>query len=125
MRNKPIRTISIQWVNGMPEPYIQCINPATVKQLATAALSTPYEGIYVPEDDTYIADPKYEGLTKAEVMWMRVAQQAADGNLKAVSIILDRILGKPKQSIESTSMSMSYTEFLEQLAKQQKDDTNG
>ncbi len=123
--NKPIKTSAIRWVNGMPEPYIQCINPATVKQLATTAMSMPYEGEFNPDTGTYVIDPKYEGMTNAEVMWMKVAQQAANGNLKAVNIILDRVLGKPKQSIESTTMSMSYSEFLEQLAKQQGDNLNG
>lgn len=84
----------------------------------------PYQGEYNEELDMYIIEPRFEGMTNAEVMWIRTAEKAASGDLAATNLILDRVLGKPKQSVESMSMSMSYPEFLEFLAKKE-DNKNG
>ena len=116
--NVPIRTTAIQWVNGVPEPIVKHITPTSVKALATTALSMPYQGEYNAELDMYIIEPRFANMTNAEVMWIRTAEKAAAGDLAATNLILDRILGKPKQSVESMSMSMTYPEFLEHLAKQ-------
>ena len=122
--NVPIRTTAIQWVNGVPEPIVKHITPTSVKTLATTALSMPYQGEYNEELDMYIVEPRFAGMTNAEVMWIRTAEKAASGDLAATNLILDRVLGKPKQSVESMSMSMSYPEFLEFLAKKE-DNKNG
>lgn len=117
--NAPISATSIQWVNGMPEPVVKHITPSSVKQLASTALSMPYQGEYNAELDIFVVEPRFSGMTNAEVMWIKIAEKAATGDLSAVNIILDRVLGKPKQSVESMSMSMTYPEFLEHLAKQE------
>lgn len=115
----------IQWVNGIPEPAYGNINPSSIKQLATATLSLPYEGDYNEELGVYIKDPRFEGMTNAEVMWVRVAEKAAAGDLDAAKMILDRVLGKPKQSVETTTMTLTYPEFLEHLAKQEEKAKSG
>ncbi len=114
-RNKAM----IKWVNGVPEPYYGDINPSSVKKLAVVAASLPYEGTWDPDLEMNIIEPRFEGLTNAEVMWIRLAESAANGDLTATNMMLDRILGKPKQSVESTSMTMSYQEFLNMIAKQE------
>ncbi len=119
--NVPIQATSIKWVNGVPEPFVKSINPTSIKTLATTALSMPYQGEYSSELDTFIMEPRFEGMTNAEVMWIRTAEKAAAGDLAATNLILDRVLGKPKQSVESMSMTMTYPEFLEHLAKQEGD----
>ncbi len=116
--NAPIaKAAIIKWVNGMPEPAYKDINPSSVKQLATTALSLPYEGEYNEELGMNIIEPRFEGMSNAEVMWVRMAERAAQGDLDAAKILLDRVLGKPKQSVESTSMSLTYPEYLELMAK--------
>lgn len=109
---------AIEWVNGVPEPVYKNINPSSVKQLAITALSLPYQGEYVPELDVMYIDPRFEGMSNAEVMWIRMAEKASTGDLKAAEMILDRVLGKPKQSVENATMTMNYTEFLDYLSKQ-------
>lgn len=117
------KATAIQWVNGVPEPAFRNINPTSIKQLATTALSLPYVGEFDEELGIFIIEPRFQGLSNAEVMWIKVAEKAAGGDLGATNIILDRILGKPKQSVESANVNMSYQEFLEVLAN--KEATSG
>lgn len=112
---------SIRWVNGVPEPYyVTPVNAAAIKTLATVAAALPYEGKWDEDLGMFIVDPRFKGMTNAEVMWIRTAEKAADGDLIAANMLLDRILGKPKQSVESTSMSMSYQEFLNMVEEQER-----
>lgn len=115
----------IQWVNGVPEPTYGNINPSSIKQLATTALSLPYEGDYNEELGINVIDPRFEGMSNAEVMWVRMAEKAAAGDIDAAKMILDRVLGKPKQSVETTTMTLTYPEFLEHLARQEEKAKNG
>lgn len=108
---------AIKWVNGVPEPVYKDITPTSIKQLANVALSMPYEGEIDPNLGIKIVEPRFQGMTNAEVMWVKIAEQAASGDLDAAKIILDRVLGKPKQSVESTSLSMTYEQYLEHLSK--------
>lgn len=115
-----VKRTMIKWVNGMPEPAYENISPQSVKQLATSALSLPYEGEYDESLGIKVVEERFEGMSNAEVMWVRIAEKAAAGDLSAAGIILDRVLGKPKQSVESTSMTLSYPEYLEMIAKQEQ-----
>lgn len=115
----------IQWVNGVPEPTYGNINPSSIKQLATTALSLPYEGDYNEKLGINVIDPRFEGMSNAEVMWVRMAEKAAAGDIDAAKMILDRVLGKPKQSVETTTMTLTYPEFLEHLARQEEKAKNG
>ncbi len=108
---------AIEWENGVPKAVYKNITPTSVKQLAATALSLPYQGEYIPELDIFQIEPRFVGMSNAEVMWIKMAEKAANGDLKASEIILDRILGKPKQSVESATMTMNYTEFLDYLSK--------
>ena len=118
MSNLPAaKATMIKWVNGVPEPAYKDINPSSVKQLASTALSLPYVGEWNEELGIFVIEPRFEGLSNAEVMWIKIAEKAALGDLSAANIILDRFLGKPKQSVESASVTLSYPEFLEMIAK--------
>lgn len=110
---------AIEWVNGVPEAVYKNITPTSVKQLANTALSLPYQGEYIADLDMYVIEPRFAGMSNAEVMWVKMAEKAANGDLKAAEMILDRVLGKPKQSVESATMTMNYTEFLDYLSKKQ------
>lgn len=112
----------ITWANGLPVPTVQRqnITKDQFNALLFTASSLPYIGVYDEERDTYIAEQRFQGLTCAEVVAIRLAEAAAQGNLKAVEMLLDRTIGKPKQQIESVSMKMSYTEYLEHLAAEEQ-----
>jgi hypothetical protein len=116
--NKRNKT-AIRWTNGVPEPYYEEITPASIKSLAVVASSLPYEGDWDEDLQINIVEPRFEGMTNIEVMYIRIAEKAAHGNLEAANIMLDRILGKPKQSVESTSMTMSYQEYLNVIAQEE------
>lgn len=109
----------IKWVNGRPVPvYAQPLNKNQVSDLITAMMSTQYEGDIDPRTGEPINfDPRFAGMTNAEVMAFRLVQKAANGEDKAITEILDRILGKPKQSVESVGVKMNYRDFLEMLEK--------
>lgn len=111
--------VMITWVNGVPEPtYSKIINSQSVKKLAQVAASLPYEGDWDEELEMYVLDPRFKGMTNIEVMWVRLAEKAASGDKEAMNMMFDRILGKPKQSVETASVSMTYQEFLKELSKQ-------
>lgn len=112
--------VMITWVNGVPEPtYSKIINPQSVKKLAQVAASLPYEGEWDEELEMYVLEPRFKGMTNIEVMWVRLAEKAANGDMGAMNMMFDRLLGRPKQSVETASVSMTYQEFLKELNKQQ------
>lgn len=111
--------VMITWVNGVPEPtYTKIVSAQSVKKLAQVAASLPYEGEWDEDLGTYILEPRFKGMTNIEVMWVRLAEKAANGDKEAMNMMFDRILGKPKQSVETASVSMTYQEFLKELSKQ-------
>lgn len=110
--------VMITWVNGVPEPTtVKIVNPQSVKKLAQVAASLPYQGEWDEELETYIVEPRFKGMSNIEVMWIRLAEKAANGDTGAMNMMFDRILGKPKQSVETASVSMTYQDFLEQLKR--------
>lgn len=56
-------------------------------------------------------------MTNGEVAAIRHARKAASGDFKATQDILDRIMGKPKQSVESTTTTLNYLDYLDYLAE--------
>ncbi len=60
-------------------------------------------------------DPKKFGLSKKQAMEKELADQAADGNLSAISMLQDRILGKPVQQVQSLNVTTSLKDFLLQV----------
>lgn len=57
----------------------------------------------LPELDKLLADvlgEEKDGITAAEAILKKLRQMAAQGNLRAAEILLDRGYGKPKQSID-------------------------
>lgn len=112
--------VMISWVNGVPEPsYGKIVTPQSCKKLAQVAASLPYEGEWDEDLSMYVVESRFKGMSNIEVMWIRLAEKAASGDHGAMNMIFDRILGKPKQSVESASVTMNYQEFLETIAKQE------
>jgi len=105
----------ITWEDGIPKVELrQMITKEVLVDLPVAALSLPYER---SEKDVFLEkDSEFEGMTNAEVMNVRLARNAAKGDMDAIKTLQDRVLGKPKQQIESRSITETYTQYLERLA---------
>lgn len=137
------RRIIVWGPDGMPVPSAQpMLTKPGIEALTTVALSLPYKirdkvpfelTVPLPVDasqaakaqrETDLARAEYEweqdqefvGLTNAEVMIIRLARAAAEGNLSSIESLLDRSLGRPKQSVETKSMSMTYADVLKEKA---------
>lgn len=104
----------IRWENGKPIPtYAPPLQKSQISDLLTAALSLKYTGQIDPETgDSINFDPRFAGMTNMEVIAIRLAERAAEGNDKATTELLDRILGKPKQSHETVGVRLTYQDFL-------------
>lgn len=111
----------IIWENGIPDVrYQKMLTKETVAELPLAALSQPYERTSLEIE--LGRDEEFENLTRAEVMHIRLARKAAGGSMEAAKFLLERMLGKPKQSVETKSLSMTYTQYLEELTRKENED---
>lgn len=107
-----VNTKKIVWENGLPVPVCERkIEPKVYKDLMISVASLPF----TEEDDPCGMFPQYYGLPYLEVAMRMLASKAATGSLEALTIVLDRTLGKPKQFTASTNLQMSYQDFLDGL----------
>jgi hypothetical protein len=117
--------------DGVPRPSsVPTISRQGIEDLAAVALSLPYKIPEVPlnlpdkEHQEAVArredEMEFEGMTNAEVMIVKLARSAAGGDAEATSMLLDRVLGRPKQSVESKSMTMTYADVLKEKAAREK-----
>lgn len=139
---KPTKLITggvyTQWKGNVPYPaYSQPVAVEFFKDVGVNVLMRPYEGVPMLNSDGCVTlDQNGEPVlrkearfqdreyTLYEIMKIKEAEYAAaTGNYKAVQAIDDRQLGKPKQSVESVNMNVSYTDFLESLALQEEPET--
>jgi hypothetical protein len=104
----------IQWdANGVPRPFTDWVLPKNkIDDIVLAAFALPYMGTYSNEMKQDIIEPEYEGLTNIEVACIKQAKKAAAGDLEALRFTIERILGKPKQAVEQTTLTMSLKEYL-------------
>lgn len=92
----------------------------TEKQLNKGALQDLY---MVAAAQPYVVDPhdpqdaQYEGMTCAEVMVRKQTQTAA--RLGDAEVVMDRLLGRPKQSVESTKLTLTYEDTLKEIARKE------
>lgn len=100
----------------MPMPYTDFVLPKErITDVLLAALALPYAGTKDPVTQEVSVEPEYFGLSNAEVMALKIANRAAGGDLDAAKLILDRILGKPKQQVETTNLNLTLGEYLSQI----------
>jgi len=68
----------------------------------------------------------YSGQTKLEDILQNLVESARGGedSLSATKEILDRLLGKPKQSVETVNVNASLEEFLHNLNPNKPQNTN-
>lgn len=111
----------IDWEDGMPVlKYRNLVKKEAANSLKLHALSQPYEGEWDALFQCYLVDPRFEGMTKAEVIEHKMVDKAASGNIEAAKEIQDRLCGKAKQQVESKNLNMSYENFLEEIARQEE-----
>lgn len=117
-RDRPPAKRLILWKDGVPTVATQ---PATLKEslsdVMLGAMLQPYRddlGLY----------PEYAGLSNMEVASLQAANMAAEGDLQAFTALLNRILGMPKQSSESKTLTMNYQDFLNAVALREAEKKN-
>lgn len=109
------------WVDDRPAPKkSKNMVKEQIYQLYVAAVSSRYIGEWDPESQSYYIDERFEGCTNMEVMVMKEIEESLTSNGgSARTRVLDRILGKPKQQVESMNVNANLMDFLEQVAKDQ------
>lgn len=106
----------IKWVDGKPVPTnIEILDKEAVADLPIAVISLPYERS--EDEKEFGIDEEFEGMTNGEVALIIQARRASRGDSKALEMLMDRIVGKPKQQIESKNLNLSYEDYLKELAR--------
>jgi len=124
------RMITWDEITGLPVPTdVPILEKPQVEALALTTLALPYstpplavgatEGEIEFHKELLEQEKEFVGMNNGEVMMVRMARAAASGDLSAADKLLDRVLGKPKQSSEVKTLSISYEQFMENLAKQE------
>jgi hypothetical protein len=112
--------------DGLPTPRgSKSMVKEQAQQLYHAALGLPYKGEWDPDLQTWTVDPELQGLTNGEVIILRQVRNAAAGDAKASENVMDRVLGKPKQAVESVSMNYSFSEYMAMIAEEEAQRTRG
>lgn len=106
------------WKDGVPylasAPVRVSSNPQeALPELLRKVLDLPYDG----------SDSSLARLSNAEAIAIQVARSAANGDLNATQMLFDRLLGRPKQSIESVNLTGDLNEFLDKVAEATKIET--
>ena len=110
----------IDWTEGTPiVKYKEMLTKEVISEMPVVALSMPYKR---SEEEVLLGiDEEFEGKTNIEVANIRLAREAAGGDKEAYRMLLDRVLGKPKQEVKTTSVSVSYSEYLEKVTQEENE----
>ena len=110
----------IVWEDGIPcVKLVEMLEKDNITDLPIAALSLPY--VRSDKDIFLERDLEFEGKSNAEVMNIRLARKAANGNIQAIKTITERVLGKPKQQIEKHTVSETYLEWMERKSEEEEE----
>lgn len=108
----------IVWENGVPvQKHKVVITKQDIQGMKYHAAAQMYQGEWDPVNECYIPDKRYEGLSKIEVAQHKLMDKAAAGDTTALSQIENRILGMPKQQVESLNINATLEGFLEKVAQ--------
>jgi len=91
----------------------KALSPAEIVNQIKDAVSLPYMG----------RDADKIGMTLIEAAIYSAAQKAADGDLDALEKILNRLMGKPMQTVVTAQGSLK--EFLEGIAQSENKPVEG
>jgi hypothetical protein len=124
MPNNLSLSTHIEWHNNLPRVVgREVLSKQVITDLHPAVLTLDYvprrsedTGEILPGEEEFI------GKMNIEVAMIRAARDCAYGDYDKLEKMLDRILGKPKQSVETKSMTMTYQDYLDSLPEPSKDD---
>lgn len=115
----PVNQRLVTWdADGNPlVKNVRVFTKTQVAEIAMAAASQPYVDL---NDELAVAlglpPSRFYGMTNLEVMLVRQAEwAAASGETDVIEKVLDRLVGKPKQSSESLHIHDSYEEALKRI----------
>jgi len=83
----------------------------SIKDIAKKAL---FEAAMTKLDEK----PDTKRMTAVELAAYQLAKKAAAGNREAITELLDRILGKPKQSVETKNLNLTLEDVLKQAVNE-------
>jgi hypothetical protein len=104
---------------GTPKPMVGVpYTKATMKGLLASSFAEPYEPMCDPITDEWMrGEERFIGMTKGEVLHIRMMDRAAHGDMEAIKFVTEHMVGKPKQQVESVTTVLSYPEMLDLLAQ--------
>ena len=106
--------------NGVPVKKCRVVmKKEDIQEMKFHAASQMYVGDWDPVAQDYIVDERYVGMTKLEVAQHKQMDAAARGDGQALEKIEDRLMGKPKQQVESVQISATLEDFLARVAEQE------
>lgn len=111
-----------EWEDGAPKPRgSKSMKKEQLQDLYHASLGIMYQGDWDPMTQTYVIDPLYAGMTYGQMMVFKQVRKAAEsGEANLIEKVMDRVLGKPKQAMETVTMSLSYEEFMLRSAQEEQ-----
>lgn len=111
---------NIIWDNGIPSThYVQPVTDDTIKESLRKALSKEYTPTPDALGEVPASELKYAGWSRLDVMNDRVVEQATLGDLEAYKQVMDRTVGKPKQTIEQTgTVQLTFQQWIDQRLEQ-------
>ncbi len=91
------------------------INKEALSQLPLTVSSLLYKRTQLEKE--FEIDEEFEGMTNIEVGMIHLAEAAARGDTRALDMLQDRIVGKPKISTENKNINLTYEDLLDQIAR--------
>lgn len=110
-----------RWHNGIPIPVDEAtFGTPQISSALVSALACPYHPARTPDGELVPGEERWQHvdgswMLNGEVAAIKLAEKWARGDIEAGSIIMDRIIGKPKQQIESINMNITYQDFLDKV----------
>jgi len=99
----------IVWKDNIPTVESHEIFPSGQLMAVTETiLAEPY-------NDPLELFPQYKGMSNGEVVLRQLIGRATLGCKDATKELLDRLVGKPKQQIETKKLSMTYADYLDAI----------
>lgn len=105
---------------GIPaNHYGKPVSDDSIKTRLRESLVKEYEPVRDLDGNLEKGEAKHVGKTRIEVITDKLSQRAAEGDLQATKEILDRTVGKPKQTIETTgTVQLSFQDWIDQRIQQ-------
>jgi len=120
---QPIAGKCIIWEDGKPiSTYIKPWTTPAMHELIARSAQIEYKPRTDTEGNILPAEQEYLGKSKYEAAIERCWTEASYGDQDRLEWLTDRMLGKPKQQVESVSMSMTYQDFIKGLPPPTEDE---